>query len=751
MALRKGSRLISAQMQAAVVEHMPLHYPEFLWPGILRPTSVWDGPEIRSLPLPKTKKSHSDKTRLAVTSAVMSQSKKIKDAPIDHVTMQKFISKLLIAMPQEWLGTTFRNDAKTYHGREGFANNLYALMASKTTDEAKITQDDLMKVGNAEDYYRVATNVSTTLELALASPFQENGKQYIKGNQVFSFASTKMPFLSVCLTNPDKMVHFYFPETEEGWETPFAFDANTGIDHEKLLGLLKCKFQVHKNMMPPKEGLSPDEIAIVAPNSTDTASLSALLKSTQVDGVVTPGVLYIRNTEKIKPADVLVIRKRMATPATTSMSQHLLNQFTGKESTKPAFDGAGQVEMYNHLQELSGTDINEECNPVVFTAGLPCISSIYCALVQGNALWRKGGADVLMCSTAYGGSSQLTDLMDQRAGLFTKHTFDIQGTTPINESIESALDKLAAKKDQLFPTTMLFVEMPTNPDLKVPDIEKIAVALARYKEDTKKNVLLLVDTTFAPASKVLKKIKEQSPNLPAMVFISMSKSLSRGKTTAGCVVANHTPEAIELCKNIKAMGEIFDTHAKPEQMKVLVENHTGVEERCQKSYEVAVYMGDVLRKAVAKKTGQDMRLAFISPEDAAKGFASSTFSFNLPSPPDATEAIKEAFAQKFVDLLVRDAAYMKPCVSFGQDNGVIYCTVPATSTQGAVKAQDKAKQAVNGVQLVRLSFPVKLKDQDKVAQIFETTVEQAYDTAAKEVAAIMEADCFEAILLQEAE
>ena len=45
------------------------------------------------------------------------------------------------------------------------------------------------------------------------------------------------------------------------------------------------------------------------------------------------------------------------------------------------------------------------------------------------------------------------------------------------------------------------------------------------------------------------------------------------------------------------------------------------------------------------------------------------------------------------------------CVSFGQDNSLVYCTVPATSTQGAIAAEDKAKQAVGGVQLVRLSFP----------------------------------------------
>ena len=61
-------------------------------------------------------------------------------------------------------------------------------------------------------------------------------------------------------------------------------------------------------------------------------------------------------------------------------------------------------------------------------------------------------------------------------------------------------------------------------------------------------------------------------------------------------------------------------------------------------------------------------------------------------------------AQRFVDILCSYTGF-KPCVSFGQDNGLVYCTVPATSTQGAIKEEDKAKQAVGGVQLTRLSFP----------------------------------------------
>ena len=48
-----------------------------------------------------------------------------------------------------------------------------------------------------------------------------------------------------------------------------------------------------------------------------------------------------------------------------------------------------------------------------------------------------------------------------------KHKFDIQGMSSVMiESIRMQLAGLAAKKASLQPTTVLFVEIPTNPDMK---------------------------------------------------------------------------------------------------------------------------------------------------------------------------------------------------------------------------------------------------------------------------------------------
>jgi hypothetical protein len=109
---------------------------------------------------------------------------------------------------------------------------------------------------------------------------------------------------------------------------------------------------------------------------------------------------------------------------------------------------------------MSGTTSCSKARPVVFTAGLPAICAVWLSLLE------SGGADVLMASTAYGGSSQLTDIVQKlNPTQFTKSTFDITGQNDISKAIQTALDRLV--QSAKCPTTVLFVEIPTNPDMKV--------------------------------------------------------------------------------------------------------------------------------------------------------------------------------------------------------------------------------------------------------------------------------------------
>merc|ERR1712137_1325488 len=201
-----------------------------------------------------------------------------------------------------------------------------------------------------------------------------------------------------------------------------------------------------------------------------------------------------------------------------------------------------------------------------------------------------------------------------------------------------------------------------------------------------------------------------------------------GTTTAGALIANHTAEAQTILRGASDACKLLDVGAKSDQLRRLVDNYDGVVARTQKAYEGARIVSGKFLKSVCAATGESVPLAFVSPDQAALGFTAATFSFNLPKPQNATAEDLELLAQRFVDLLCKHQEF-KPCVSFGQDNGLVYATVPATSTRGAIKAEDKAKQAVGGVQLTRLSFPPTC-NADAVGKIITEAVAAIYSSNA---------------------
>jgi hypothetical protein len=143
----------------------------------------------------------------------------------------------------------------------------------------------------------------------------------------------------------------------------------------------------------------------------------------------------------------------------------------------------------------------------------------------------------------------------------------------------------------------------------------------------------------------MKKIESVDPGLTTMTFISMSKSVSRGLTTAGAIVAGPSKRAQVLLEKIKATGAMLDTQAKPDQLNILSIAHVGVEDRCKQAYQVAVTAGNALQAAVETHCeGYKMPLAFVTPAQAATGFTTSTFSFNLPPFKGASAEVNEGIA-----------------------------------------------------------------------------------------------------------
>lgn len=76
---------------------------------------------------------------------------------MDFESFQTLIPQIIENMPEEWLGTTFKNDVVSYVGRESFSSALLRVLSSKKTSSEPLSRADLETAGNAEDYLRGIT------------------------------------------------------------------------------------------------------------------------------------------------------------------------------------------------------------------------------------------------------------------------------------------------------------------------------------------------------------------------------------------------------------------------------------------------------------------------------------------------------------------------------------------------------------------------------------------------------------------
>lgn len=184
-------------------------------------------------------------------------------------------------------------------GRSTFAANLNNLILEKG---GSITTQDLVDIGNAEDYLRVSSNISSVLEYVLAIQHDYDI------SQVFTFASTKMPYLAVLLST-EKPVHLYLSADEE---PPFS------AAQLQRLKELRCDLTVSR-------GAPVADPSVVVVSSQPVTELTFSI----VDAVIQPNVLFINNLDSISSAKVLTHRKRMATPITTPAGLRQLQLLAG--------------------------------------------------------------------------------------------------------------------------------------------------------------------------------------------------------------------------------------------------------------------------------------------------------------------------------------------------------------------------------------------------------------------------------------
>ena len=223
------------------------------------------------------------------------------------------IDVALDALPSEWLGTTFRNE--NLLGREAFASALNDLVCGIVESGAsEVTTSALEALGVAEDYLRVASNLSVFLELELA---RVAGHGDVR--RVFSFASEDAPRVVRAAVDAGE-ARYVLPRRREAVGERKDRDAVRvhGENHRRQARRPDLRVPRRRRRRRLRDD-GPRGRRRRRRSVRRGVSLRAAAAA-GVAGVVDGSDLHVLDQSKLPPEAVATARKRAATPATHALA-----------------------------------------------------------------------------------------------------------------------------------------------------------------------------------------------------------------------------------------------------------------------------------------------------------------------------------------------------------------------------------------------------------------------------------------------
>lgn len=570
-------------------------------------------------------------------------------------------------MPTDWLKlTTHRLDiydealAKTQF-LEGFEvlyqNNNAAASA-------------LSNLPTAYDYIRLGHPLSSILEWSIAHLHQ------VKPEQVISFSSQTMPILAILRTN---LLEGKTTQINYVGELPGCFDAAIlkqvyGYNFElKKVNSAAAISEFQGSTIFISQGSSVGDVSF-SPKIDFFISYydnlgSILLVQGQQNERYISDIQHVRRRETIAmtPADTYEALKSLVEDAPLEIMQYQ--------------EDANKSSVLSYIKEIA----NIKTLPLVASSGLSMQYAIMMGLVQHAQDNHKGKPiKFVVPPNCYGGTNDQA----RRVAACLDHVevvdLPVDGDNDMVQSLHRVLDNIA-KQDAV---PYIIAEIPTNPRVEVPDLNKLIEALSKTRL-TPAGVnaiapVFILDQTFCPNYHFLGEGNILS-TVRAISYASGSKFPSGGQCTAGYCVANKKAEL--LMTPIGLHLNLCDNEATELQYTILAKQLPSMNHRIAAAYkntrEFVNFIYQVLPEA---------KINFVSEDLAEAGFTPSVFSLDLPTK-GATDEDKEAFKRalnlKLINLMITEIPQeSKFCVSYGQLKGC-YWTIPATSTQGTTKEGDK--------------------------------------------------------------
>ncbi|GHC59368.1 PLP-dependent transferase [Ulvibacter litoralis] len=581
--------------------------------------------------------------------------------------MRNYIKDVLENMPTGWLSTTTHRldiyDEKL--AKTQFLDQFETLYNTNNSDS-----EALYQLPTAYDYIRLGHPLSCVLEWGIAH------LNNLKPENVISFSSKTVPVLAILRKNL-----FAAKKTQilYSGELPTSFDA------EKIKRVYGYNFELKKvDNAENSSTFDGSTIFISEQNEITTYDLNAnidfyinlhshlgsvLLVNGAQNETYVSDIQHVRRRETIAmtPANALVALKALVANAPIEV--------------KASSNEANKTAVLQSINEITNTSLK----PLVASSGLSIQYAILMGLIDDAIENHKGKAiKIIVPPNCYGGTNDQARRVAACLDNVEIVDLPVDGGNDMNQSIDVVLAKIATEDAIPY----IIAEIPTNPRVEVPDLQRLKEVLSQERKTANGEIAIdpvfILDQTFCPNVHFLGE-EDILSTVRTISFASGSKFPSGGQCTAGYCVGNKKTKA--LMQKIETHLTLCDNEATALQYEILGKQLPSMNQRIKDAYtntrEFVNFIHETLPEA---------KINFVSEELAAQGFTPSVFSLDLPTKgntDEEKEAYKRALNLKLINLMITKIPNeSKYCVSYGQLSGC-YWTIPATSTQGTTKEGDK--------------------------------------------------------------
>ena len=581
--------------------------------------------------------------------------------------MLSYIEEVLKNMPTDWLKlTTHRLDiydeslAKTQ-----FIDQFEALYKAQNSDTSALSE-----LPTAFDYIRLGHPLSSILEWGIAHVHD------LKPEQVIAFSSQTMPVLAVLRKNL-----FDHKNTQ----ILYTGDLPPAFDFEALEHVYGYNFELKqvKNAddIPDFRGST---IFISQDDKMGGADLSPAIDF-YVSLQPPLGSIILVNSEESESyiSEIQHVRRRETIAMTPADSFSALQQLVGKSPSTPVERDTvkNKASVFQSVQEITAT----KSKVLLGSCGLSVQYAIMMGLIDDAKEKHPGkNIKIIVPPNCYGGTNDQARRVVAAVENVDILDLPVDRDNDMVQSTDQVLDQVA----QLDAVPYIIAEIPTNPRVEVPDLEKLKAVLSKTRQtptgEKAIDPVFILDQTFCPNIQFLSKEGIFS-SIRSISYVSGSKFPSGGKCTAGYCVANEKAE--DLMPTIEKHFKLCDNEATDLQVEILAEQLPSMNKRIADAYINTREFVNFIKKELP-----EAKINFVPDEVVEQGFTPSVFSLDLPTKGDTDEereAYKRALNQKLIDMMISEIPNeSKHCVSYGQLKGC-YWTIPATSTQGTTKEEDK--------------------------------------------------------------